>query len=102
MTVVTSTFILGWEEWLALPDLGLPAIRAKVDTGAKTSALHAHQIEAFGPPGARMVRFAVYPIPGRQDIEVTCSAPVVGRREVTSSNDQPYAAAPRNPTSRTC
>ena len=83
---MTSTFILGWEEWLALPDLGLPAIRAKVDTGAKTSALHAHQIEAFGPPGARMVRFAVYPIPGRQDIEVTCSAPVVGRREVTSSN----------------
>ena len=86
MKPVPSPFILGWEEWLSLPELGLPAIRAKVDTGAKTSALHAHHIEAFGPPGARMVRFAVFPIPGRQDIEITCSAPVVGRREVTSSN----------------
>lgn len=86
MELVPSPFILGWEEWLSLPDLGLPAIRAKVDTGAKTSALHAHNIEAFGPPGARRVRFAVYPIPGRQDVEVTCSAPVIGRREVTSSN----------------
>ena len=68
----------------ALFDLGLPAIRAKVDTGAKTSALHAHQIEAFGPPGARMVRLAVYPIPGRQDIEVT----LLGARRRTARGDE--------------
>ncbi len=79
-------FILGWEEWVALPDLGLPSIKAKVDTGAKTSALHASLIEPFGPPAAPMARFVVHPVPGREDITVTCSSPVIGRREVTSSN----------------
>lgn len=83
-----KTIILGWEEWVSLPDLGLPAIKAKVDTGAKTSALHAHHIEPFGSPAAPMVRFAVHPRPGRTDIEITCSARVVGRRVVTSSNGE--------------
>lgn len=81
-------FILGWEEWLSLPELGLPAIKAKVDTGARTSALHAFLIEPFGPPSAPMVRFGVHPITGRDDIEIYCSAPVVDRREVTSSNGE--------------
>lgn len=79
-------FILGWEEWVALPDLGLPAIKAKVDTGARTSALHARLIEPFGPVHAPMVRFAVNPAPGREDIEVICSSRLVDRREVISSN----------------
>lgn len=81
-------FTIGWAEWVALPDLGLPAIRAKVDTGARTSALHAFQIEPFGPPDSPMVRFAVHPIPGRTDIVIYCSAPVIDRREVTSSNGE--------------
>lgn len=79
-------FVLGWEEWLSLPDLGLPAIKAKVDTGARTSALHAFLIEPFGPAETPMVRFGIRPIPGRDDIEIYCSAPIVDRREVTSSN----------------
>lgn len=79
-------FMLGWEEWVALPDLGLPSVKAKVDTGARTSALHADRIEAFGPASAPMVRFIVHPVPGREDILVTCSCLVAGRREVTSSN----------------
>ncbi|NBD29603.1 MAG: 30S ribosomal protein S6--L-glutamate ligase [Alphaproteobacteria bacterium] len=79
---------LGWEDWLGLPDLGLPTLRAKVDTGARTSALHAFEIETFGSARAPKVRFAVHPIPGRDDISITCSAPVVDRREVTSSNGE--------------
>jgi ribosomal protein S6--L-glutamate ligase len=78
----------GWEEWIALPELGLPAIKAKVDTGARTSALHAHDIEVFGPAAKPKVRFNVHPIAGREDIVITCSAPLVDRREVTSSNGE--------------
>ncbi|RAP40376.1 alpha-L-glutamate ligase [Rhodovulum viride] len=79
-------FRLGWEEWISLPELGLPAMKAKVDTGAKTSALHAFDIEPFGPASRPKVRFAVHPIPGREDLSIPCSATVVDRREVTSSN----------------
>jgi ribosomal protein S6--L-glutamate ligase len=78
----------GWEEWVALPGLGLPAVRAKVDTGARTSALHAFGIEPFGPASRPRVRFGVHPIPGRPDVEVTCAARLVGRREVMSSNGE--------------
>ncbi len=88
MAEAATPFIIGWEEWVALPDLGLPAIKAKVDTGAKTSALHAFLIEPFGTAAQPMVRFGIHPIPGRDDIEIYCSAPVVDRREVTSSNGE--------------
>ncbi|MCA8901251.1 MAG: 30S ribosomal protein S6--L-glutamate ligase [Hyphomonas sp.] len=83
-----TPFELGWEEWLALPDLGLPAIKAKIDTGAKTSALHASVIEPFGPAANPQVRFLIQPDPNNPSLEVTCSAPVVDRREVTSSNGE--------------
>lgn len=69
-----------------MPDLDLPAIKAKVDTGARTSALHAFTVEPFGPASRPMVRFGVHPIPGRDDVEVFCTSQVLDRREVTSSN----------------
>lgn len=81
-------FELGWEEWLALPDLGLPSVKAKIDTGAKTSALHASVIEPFGPASKPQVRFLVQPNPSDPTLEITCSAKVVDRREVTSSNGE--------------
>lgn len=81
-------FVLGWEEWLALPDLGLPAIKAKVDTGARTSAIAASDIQEIGTAERPRVRFEVRPIPGRDDVVVTCVADLIDRREVTSSNGE--------------
>ena len=78
----------GWEEWVSLPDLGLPALKAKVDTGARTSALHAYDIETFGPASAPKVRFTIHPVPGRDDLIIPCSARIVDRRTVTSSNGE--------------
>lgn len=85
---VPHRLTFGWEEWIALPGLGLPAISAKIDTGARTSALHAYDIELFGPASAPKVRFSVHPIPGHDDLAIPCSAPVIDRREVTSSNGE--------------
>jgi ribosomal protein S6--L-glutamate ligase len=78
----------GWEEWISLPDIGVPAIRAKVDTGARTSALHAFDIETFGPIAKPKARFTVHPIPGRDDLIIPCSAEIIDRREVSSSNGE--------------
>jgi ribosomal protein S6--L-glutamate ligase len=83
-----TAFILGWEEWVALPELGLPAIKAKVDTGARTSALHAYFVEPYGSKRKPMVRFGVHPIPRRADLEIECCAAVIDRRHVTSSNGE--------------
>ena len=81
-----SVFRLGWEEWVGFKDLGLPAIKAKVDTGARTSALHAVRIEPFGSEAKPQVRFIMHPDPDDPTVEVVCSARVVDRRNVTSSN----------------
>lgn len=81
-------FVLGWEEWLTLPELGLPVIKAKVDTGARTSALHASVIEPFGPVNNPQVRFLIQPDSSDPSLQVTCSARVIDRRNVTSSNGE--------------
>jgi ribosomal protein S6--L-glutamate ligase len=76
---------LGWQEWLALPGLGLRAIKAKIDTGARTSALHAFDIE---PGGQGRIAFKVHPIPRRADVIVQCVSRLIDSRDVTSSNGE--------------
>jgi len=81
-------FIVGFEEWVGLPELGLPSLKAKLDTGAKTSALHAVNIEPFCEGGMEKVRFKVHPVPRRPAIEIACVARLVDERPVTSSNGE--------------
>lgn len=80
--------IIGWEEWCVFPDLNLPAIKAKIDTGAKTSALHAYDLAPFKKDGQDYLRFKVHPIQRNHDIERTCEARIVDYRFVTSSNGE--------------
>lgn len=84
--IPTSTqTIIGWREWVALPDLNLPALKAKIDTGARTSALHAFFIEPYKQDGVDMLRFMIHPIQLNDSLEVECHAPVFDFREVTDS-----------------
>lgn len=78
--------IIGWREWASLPDLGLIAIKAKIDTGAKTSSLHAFDIHVEQRPGKKpYVYFKVHPLQHDLSLVVSCKALLVGQRHVTDS-----------------
>jgi len=78
--------LLGWREWVALPALGLPAVKAKLDTGARTSAIHAFDIEpGTDENGRRVVRFSTRPVQRNEDLVVRCAAELVDQRRVTDS-----------------
>ena len=77
--------IIGWREWMSLPDLGIPAIKAKIDTGARTSALHVYGLEEFEAKGRQMVRFCIHPLRKNRSITYWCEVPVLEKKNVKNS-----------------
>jgi hypothetical protein len=76
---------IGWREWISLPDLGIQRIKAKIDTGARTSALHAFSLRPFNDNGINQIRFDIHPFQNNTDEVITCVADVVDKRLVTDS-----------------
>ncbi len=77
--------LLGWQEWCGLSALGVPYIKAKIDTGAKTSALHAFNILEISRQGQTWVQFDVHPLQGIDRLSLSCEALVIDERVVASS-----------------
>ncbi|MFG0255169.1 MAG: ATP-dependent zinc protease [Rhodopirellula sp. JB053] len=81
-------FIIGWREWVGLPDLNVRQVKAKIDTGARSSSIHAFDVETYMQDGVERVRFSIHPVQNRDDIFVNADVPILERRHVRSSNGE--------------
>lgn len=85
---MTGKIVIGKEEWCSLEELGLPSIKARVDSGAKTSSLHAFNIHQFEENGKRYVHFDIHPVQNNRKLIQSCRALVVDRRDIKSSSGE--------------
>jgi len=83
---IHSKLVIGSEEWCSFPELGVPAIKARVDSGAKTSSIHAFNIQPFRREGCAWVSFEIHPIQNNRRTVIRCEKPVVDKRVVKSSS----------------
>ena len=85
MNTPSEILTLGWREWVSLPDIGIKQVKAKVDTGARTSALHAFELRPYSEQGRDRVEFRMHPIQKDDNTIVTCNADIIDTRTVTDS-----------------
>lgn len=85
-TIKKTKKIIGWKEWFSLDCIALPAIKGKIDTGAKTSALHAFNIETFYIEDVEYVRFDIHPLQKNKRLVRSCISRVIDRRMVSDSS----------------
>jgi hypothetical protein len=78
--------VIGWREWASLPELGIEYVKAKIDTGARSSSLHAWDLGQFERGGATWVRFKVHPLQRNTKTTIDVEAPVLEFRTVKSSS----------------
>lgn len=83
--IKTKIATVGWREYVSLPKLKLHHLKAKIDTGARTSALHAFAIEEFYQRGQRKIRFAIHPIQRDNRTVIWCTSNILDRRRVSDS-----------------
>ncbi len=83
--LITPLPLIGWREYLSLPELGIEKIKAKIDTGAKTSALHAFDVETIEKDEQTWIQFTVHPLQKNEEFEVKCLAPFKEYREIKNS-----------------
>jgi ribosomal protein S6--L-glutamate ligase len=83
---IGTKLLLGWREWISLPALDIPFIKVKIDTGAKTSALHVYDLEIINIAGKEYAEFIICPIQRNNDIKRKCRAEIIDNRNIKSSN----------------
>jgi hypothetical protein len=85
LQISTNNPLIGWREWISLSQIGIPGIKAKIDTGARSSSLHTQNFELFERESLQWVRFKLHPLTGNEIIERTCEARVLRFEDVKDS-----------------
>ena len=80
--------LIGWREWIGFPELGVDRIKAKIDTGARTSVIHAYNVQKIDDADEPRVEFYLHPVQDRRQPEIHCIASIIDERVITSSNGE--------------